>query len=125
MLTKATLGDEGRTIELGWKDGTISRFHAMWLRDNALDDKTRSAGNGQRLITIVDIPAETRIGGVSIRGEALEVTFVPEGKTVGFPASWLRTHAYDGQEARQPGWTGSDIKRWTKATMQNSVPRAT
>ena len=61
MLTHALIGDEGRTIELGWKDGTRTRFHAMWLRDNALDDKTRSAGNGQRLITILDIPADTKI----------------------------------------------------------------
>ncbi|MGX5802398.1 2-trimethylaminoethylphosphonate dioxygenase [Bradyrhizobium sp. Arg314] len=124
MLTRATPSDEGRTIELGWKDGERSRFHAMWLRDNALDDKTRSAGNGQRLITILDIPAETWIGAASIKGEVLEVTFAPEGKTVGFPAGWLRSHAYDRQGAREPGWTGGDIQRWTKATMQNSVPRA-
>ena len=61
MLTHALIGDEGRTIELGWKDGTRTRFHAMWLRDNALDDKTRSAGNGQRLITILDIPTRHAI----------------------------------------------------------------
>ncbi|TIX45702.1 MAG: DUF971 domain-containing protein, partial [Mesorhizobium sp.] len=77
MLTKALIGDEGRTIELSWENGTRTRFHAMWLRDNALDDKTRSAGNGQRLITILDIPAETRIGAVSIKGGALEISFVP------------------------------------------------
>ncbi|TPI66003.1 gamma-butyrobetaine dioxygenase [Mesorhizobium sp. B3-1-3] len=124
MLTTVTLGDDGRTIELGWDDGAVSRFHAMWLRDNALDDKTRSAGNGQRLITILDIPAGTRIGSASIEGELLEVTFAPEGKTVGFPAGWLRSHAYDRQEVREPGWTGGDTERWTKATMQNSVPRA-
>ena len=85
MLTHALIGDEGRTIELGWKDGTRTRFHAMWLRDNALDDKTRSAGNGQRLITILDIPADTKIDAASIKGDALELTFVPEGKTVSFP----------------------------------------
>ncbi|UCI23172.1 gamma-butyrobetaine dioxygenase [Mesorhizobium sp. B2-8-5] len=124
MLATVTLGDDGRTIELGWEDGAVSRFHAMWLRDNALDDKTRSAGNGQRLITILDIPAGTRIGSASIKGELLEVTFAPEGKTVGFPAGWLRSHAYDRQEVREPGWTGGDTERWTKATMQNSVPRA-
>src|SRR5262245_13336548 len=105
MLTKAMPGDGGRTIELGWKEGTNSRFHAVWLRDNALDDKTRSAGNGQRLITILDIPAETRIGAASITGEALEVTFAPEGKTVSFPAQWLRANVYDRGEPRQPGWT--------------------
>ncbi|MBZ9819284.1 gamma-butyrobetaine dioxygenase [Mesorhizobium sp. CA4] len=124
MLATATLGDGGRVIALGWKDGTVSRFHAIWLRDNALDDKTRSDGNGQRLITILDIPAETRIGAAEIKGGALEVTFAPEGKTASFSASWLRAHAYDRKEAREPGWTGSDIERWTKATMQNSVPRA-
>src|SRR4051794_39827040 len=93
MLTHVLIGDEGRTIELGWQDGTRSRFHAMWLRDNALDDKTRSAGTGQRLITILDIPAETLIGAASIKGDALEVSFVPEQKRVSFPASWLRANA--------------------------------
>ncbi|AZO12274.1 MULTISPECIES: gamma-butyrobetaine dioxygenase [unclassified Mesorhizobium] len=124
MLTTATLGDGGRTIELAWKDGKRSRFHAMWLRDNALDGKTRSTGNGQRLITILDIPAETRIGEASMKGEALEVTFLPEGKTVSYPASWLRAHAYDRCEDRQPGWTEDAIKRWTSASMQNSITRA-
>ncbi|TIW00789.1 MAG: gamma-butyrobetaine dioxygenase [Mesorhizobium sp.] len=124
MLTRATLADDGRMIELGWEEGTRRRFHAMWLRDNALDDKTRSIGNGQRLITILDIPAETRIGAASIKGEALEVRFVPEDKTVSFPAQWLRANAYDRGEPQQPGWTSDVIQRWTKATMQNSVPRA-
>jgi len=124
MLTHALIGDEGRTIELGWEGGARTRFHAMWLRDNALDDKTRSAGNGQRLITILDIPAATRIGSALIKGDTLEVTFVPEKKTVSFPAAWLGAHAYDREADDGRGWTGSDIRRWTKATMQNAVPCA-
>lgn len=124
MLTGAVIGDEGQVIELEWRDGSRARFHAMWLRDNALDDKTRSAGNGQRLITILDIPADTRIGAAMIKAGALEVGFVPEGKTVTFPAAWLRDHAYDRAETRQPGWTGETVQRWTKATMQDRVPRA-
>jgi len=124
MLTGAVIGDEGQVIELEWRDGARARFHAMWLRDNALDDKTRSAGNGQRLITILDIPADTRIGSAMVKAGALEVGFVPEGKTVTFPAAWLRDHAYDRAETRQPGWTGETVQRWTKATMQDRVPRA-
>lgn len=124
MLTHALIGDEGRTIELGWENGTRARFHAMWLRDNALDDKTRSAGNGQRLITILDIPADTRIGAALIKPGALELTFMPEGKTVSFPAEWLGAHAYDRVELRKGGWTSDAVERWTRATMQNSVPRA-
>lgn len=124
MLTKAVIGDDGRTIELDWENGTRARFHAMWLRDNALDDKTRSAGNGQRLITILDIPAGTRIGAASIKGGALEIVFVPEAKAARFPAAWLEAHAYDRVELRKSGWTGGPVERWTGATMQNSVPRA-
>ncbi len=124
MLTGAVIGDEGQVIELEWRDGARARFHAMWLRDNALDDKTRSAGNGQRLITILDIPADTRIGSAMVKAGALEVGFVPEGKTVTFPAAWLRDHAYDRAETRQPGWTGETVQRWKKATMQDRVPRA-
>ncbi|TPN81540.1 gamma-butyrobetaine dioxygenase [Mesorhizobium sp. CU2] len=124
MLTHALIGDAGKTIELGWKGGARSRFHAMWLRDNALDDKTRSAGNGQRLITILDIPAETRIGAASIKDGDLEITFAPDQKTVSFPAAWLTANAYDRDASRKAGWTGDAIRRWTGATMQNSVPRA-
>src|SRR3546814_6341165 len=31
--------------------GSSLRFHAIWLRDNALDAATRSPENGQRLLT--------------------------------------------------------------------------
>ena len=114
MLTHALIGDEGRTIELGWKDGTRTRFHAMGLRDNALDDKTRSAGNGQRLITILDIPAQTRIGAAAINGDALEISFVPEQKTVSFPAAWLSANGrhhflLTAPPLRLPGAVGSPV----------------
>ena len=29
--------NEGSVLELNWRDGTTTRFHAVWLRDNALD----------------------------------------------------------------------------------------
>ena len=85
-IAQARIIDDGTAVELTYASKVKARFHALWLRDNALDDKTRSAGNGQRLITILDIPAETRIGAAVIKGGALEVSFVPEGKTVSFPA---------------------------------------
>ena len=33
-------------------DNTIMRFHAIWLRDNARDSKTRDLISGQRLIPL-------------------------------------------------------------------------
>src|SRR5689334_15849254 len=45
QASKATILDEGAAVEVRWRDGTSARFHALWLRDNALDPETRSAGN--------------------------------------------------------------------------------
>lgn len=50
----------GTYLTLTFDDDSQSRFHAIWLRDNALDPETRAPGNGQRMITLADIPAETR-----------------------------------------------------------------
>ncbi|MEK6217404.1 MAG: gamma-butyrobetaine dioxygenase, partial [Boseongicola sp.] len=75
--------------------GQQHRFHAVWLRDNALDPETRSVGNGQRLIALTDFPALTRISVAKIVGEDVSVTFSPEEKTVVFPVKWLLENTYD------------------------------
>lgn len=124
MLRRVTVQDDGDTIDLTWVDGRRTRFHALWLRDNALDDQTRSPGNGQRLITILDVPADTKVGEVSILGGDLQVDFLPEGRQVRFASAWLAKHAYDLSVRDEPGWTEDGIQRWRRDTMQNAVPRA-
>ncbi len=90
------------------------RFHAIWLRDNAQDEQTRAAGNGQRLVALRDIPAETRIAAAEIAPDgALHVRFVPEDKSVRFDPAWLAAHSYDrqaGSAAR--GWLPDGIEPW-------------
>jgi len=124
MLTNVEIAEDGRTVELSWSGGKRGRFHAIWLRDNALDDKTRSPGNGQRLITILDIPAETWIDQATIEHGELRLRFLPEGKDVTFPSAWLSANSYDRQAPDTAGWTGETIRRWTKATMQDTLPLA-
>ncbi len=53
--------DSGKSIILKRNDDTSIRFHSTWLRDNALDSKTRDVNNKQRLITISDIPINISI----------------------------------------------------------------
>ncbi|MGI9389173.1 MAG: 2-trimethylaminoethylphosphonate dioxygenase [Boseongicola sp.] len=79
--------------------GRRHRFHAVWLRDNALDPETRSPGNGQRLIALGDVPADTRISAAAIAGHDVSITFAPESKKVAFPMAWLLEHAYDHTDA--------------------------
>jgi [2-(trimethylamino)ethyl]phosphonate dioxygenase len=80
--------DGGAAVELSL-GGDRHRFHALWLRDNARDEKTRSPGNGQRLITILDIPAETRIAEAQAVDGTLSFRFEPEGKAVDYDGQWL------------------------------------
>ena len=104
--------DDGRAIRLVLEGGARLRFHAIWLRDNAWDAGTRASGNGQRLITIADIPARIRISAARIEGNTLSLTFAPEGKTIGYDLTWLQAHSYDQDMALKAGWIAPEIELW-------------
>ena len=98
------------------------RFHAIWLRDNAQDAETRAPGNGQRLIALRDIPAETRMAAAKIASDgALRVRFVPEDKTVHFDPEWLAAHAYDHAAPSARGWLPDGTTPWD-AGLMDAVP---
>ncbi len=120
QVSEPTLIDGGAAVEVVLGEER-HRFHALWLRDNARDEATRSPGNGQRLITILDIPAGTRIAEATAANGTLSLTFAPEGKIVAYDGAWLARHAYDGEATRAPGWTGPQIVRWD-AKLQSNVP---
>lgn len=110
MLRSATFDPSVVTVDFA--DGTRSRFHAIWLRDNALDPETRAPGNGQRLITIGDIPSDVSVSAAEVVDGDLRITFQPEGKTVTFPADWLATHSYDRETAAEFGRMAPGITTW-------------
>jgi gamma-butyrobetaine dioxygenase len=112
-LTGFEILDDGRAVRLAFENGETARFHAVWLRDNALDAETRSPANGQRLITVSDFPAEVRIGRAEVAADgALAMTFLPEEKTVVFPAEWLHDNRYDRDAVSAAGWVDPDIELW-------------
>jgi hypothetical protein len=37
QITASALEEEGRILRLAWSGGRTSRYHAIWLRDNASD----------------------------------------------------------------------------------------
>ena len=112
-ISKATIIDDGKALDLAWASGMSARFHAVWLRDNALDGATRSATNGQRLITVLDIPAATRLSAAEIAKTGdVTLTFTPEGKTLSYPAAWLAQHVYDRKAEQRAGWVSPEIETW-------------
>lgn len=114
--------DEGAALRLTWDDGKAARFHAIWLRDNSPDPLTRAPGNGQRLITLLDIPAGARVAAARISGpDGLTLHFEPEDREVTYSGHWLRAHIYDTPQPDGRGWTGPEIESWGQA-LSRDIP---
>ena len=115
--------DAGKSIILQRTDGSTLRYHSTWLRDNALDPKTRDAKNGQRLITLSDIPIDISIKSAFLdsKGENISLSFFPESKKVSFSTSWLETYAYDVEKKFLKGRVSSDLKIW-KSDISKNIP---
>ena len=118
----SVLSSDGQQLTLHGNDQS-ARFHAIWLRDNARDAETRSPDNGQRLITLGDIPADTRIGAAEMAGSKLTLTFMPEDKAIEFDAGWLMQNAYDRPLSKKSGWTKSRVETWD-SSLADRVPVA-
>ncbi|MHA1570752.1 MAG: 2-trimethylaminoethylphosphonate dioxygenase, partial [Alphaproteobacteria bacterium] len=120
---------EGREIHISSPTGQniaqngVARFHAVWLRDNAWDGETRAVGNGQRLIALRDIPANTTVTRAEVDGDILTLTFAPEGKKVDYDINWLLKHAYDRGGQTERGWTAPQIETWDSG-LKNAAPVA-
>lgn len=111
QIVQAEIIEGGAALALRWSDGTAARFHAFWLRDNALDGATRAPGNGQRLITVLDVPAEAKLEAAESDGERLTLRF-DGGESYTWPAAWLHRNRYDGVSVPPAGWTQPGIRRW-------------
>lgn len=114
-LTGIDVLDEGAAVRLDWQDRGPTRFHAIWLRDNAPDDGTRSPVNGQRLITLNAIDPATVIGEAALDGDMVRIRFMPEDLTVRFSAAWLADHAYDRPDDAVRGRIADGIETWDAA----------
>lgn len=119
----ARIEKSGAVLRLTHPGHADLRFHAIWLRDNARDAQTRDPGNGQRLITLSDIPHDTRLSAVHLSGDALDCVFAPDQKTVTVPIRWLQDNAYDITQSAAPGRLPAHVQTWDSA-LNNQVPTA-
>ena len=119
-MPKVDVDSSGSFLTLETETG-IFRFHAIWLRDNSQDDETRAVGNGQRLITLKDIPADTTIESASLSDGRIEVGFQPGTKLGIYDLDWLIDNAYDRSGGQEHGWTAPHVETWDCGLM-NNVP---
>ena len=109
-LSAAHILDGGNAVHLHWSSGQNARFHAIWLRDNALDEATRDPGNGQRLISLADIPRDVAIKDTSVSGDTCTITF-SGGHRAQFQSDWLQARIYD-RPSENRVWSKS-VDLWT------------
>lgn len=115
-MLKCILNENGGYLTLD--DGSVqTRFHAIWLRDNAWDVDTRFADNGQRLIALRDIPQDTSISAATLTGSTLSITFAPEDKKIDYDVNWLLQNVYDRAASTQAGWTKPSVETWDSQLM--------
>ena len=110
-MLDVALNEGGDVLTLSGPGGA-RRFHGVWLRDNAQDAATRDPGNGQRLITLADLPDDCAMSHAVVVGDAVEVTFVTDGKTVRFDLGWLERHAYDVDASTEIGRLPAGAQCW-------------
>jgi gamma-butyrobetaine dioxygenase len=123
-LTTVEIIEDGRALRLEWDDGASARFHALWLRDNSPDSESRSPANGQRLITVLDLPASVRITEAGVRGDgSLSLRFAPEGKDTAFSSAWLKARIYDRALPDEPGRPSPEQVLWGRE-LESAIPEA-
>ena len=80
-------------LTLEWADGAVAEFAAVWLRDNLPQD--RDPHSGQRLIDVVDLPAEPRIRRAAVVEGSLRVDWEDEAAPGIFDLDWLAQREFD------------------------------
>ncbi|WP_306114297.1 MULTISPECIES: TauD/TfdA family dioxygenase [unclassified Roseovarius] len=121
-MTTVEIIENGNAIALA-SGGQMYRFHAIWLRDNAWDAETRAPGNGQRLIALRDIPADTRISVARVNEDKIRIRFTPEEREIDYDIRWLFDHAYDQVKSTNSGWISDEIEIWDSG-ISDRIPMA-
>ena len=120
---------ELRWVRVWWDDGTDSRFHHLWLRDNC--PQLRHPATGHRTIDTAQIPEDCRPSAVEVAagGDDLRVTWAHDGHVSTYPAAWLAANDYsNGTRNTRPVpvlWEAADVDAIPRAAHPDIVADAT
>jgi gamma-butyrobetaine dioxygenase len=94
-LAHASLEASGRILRALWSDGHETRFHAIWLRDNASDAGNLNLETREVVADVTAIPSDIAIVAAEIdAGGGLCVTWNEDRPRSRFHPGWLRRHDY-------------------------------
>lgn len=114
--TVTSLTQEDRALLVKWADGSTSKFHYIWLRDNCPSPESLHP-NGQRILETASIPLDIRPRSVELAGNGdVEIIWANDGHTSRFSAQWLRGHDYTLPSRMKPQ---NPLKLWGAELSQN------
>lgn len=83
-----------RFLEVDWDDGTASRFHYVWLRDNCYCDDCHDPSTHQKMVWLVDIPEEIAPLDMAFTERSISIDWNHLAHKSRFDTQWLRAHCY-------------------------------
>lgn len=111
----ASIEHQPRELHVYWQDGRLSRYHSVWLRENAADDSTINPATRERILDLSSLNAWPTIDSAALEESgAVCLTFAPEQRQLRFHPGWLRAHDYSNGHTQDAPlvtvttWRGSD-----------------
>ncbi len=94
-IATVTVEADGSVLRLEWSDGRTSRFHAIWLRDNATDETNLNPETREPWGDVTALPQDLRIAAAHIdEVGALCLRWTAEEVVSRFHPGWLYAHDY-------------------------------
>lgn len=94
-ILEAAREEDGRLLRLTWSDGRCSRYHAIWLRDNASDEDNLNLETREQRGDVTGVPAGIRIAEALVdRDGVLEIAWSEGAARSRFHPGWLHSHDY-------------------------------
>jgi gamma-butyrobetaine dioxygenase len=82
-----------------WSDGSSSRFHYVWLRDNCGCVRCKHA-IGERTVDVLSIPLDITPT-CAVIADGLDLVW-PDGHATTYETAWLRANSYDVEQRPSP-----------------------
>ena len=94
-IREAAIEQGGRVMRATWSDDMVSRYHAIWLRDNATDAENLNPQTREQWTDVTDISPDVAIASLSVDGEGfITVGWTTSDVTSRFHPGWLAAHDY-------------------------------
>ena len=111
----AAVDHDAHTLTVIWEDGRRSRYHSIWLRENAADDSTVNPATRERILDLSRLEAWPTLEQARLEANgAVTLAFLPEQRQLSFHPGWLRAHDYANLVEHEPAlvprtlWRGVD-----------------